>query len=190
MMKEYDWKNFMTKRIFIFIFILLVSFSFAKTVFAQTDTSSSSAVKKQETVDYTLPYPGLLPDNPLYFLKSARDKVIEFLISSSQKKAEFFLLSSDKRLNTGYYLIQKNKDDMGVLYISKSNNYMHMAVSQAKEAGQNGVDVLSKALISVQKHEEIIKNVETQVDKKNRSKLEEEFKRLEEIMSLIKKKSS
>ncbi len=178
----------MIRRIIIFIFILLVSFSFAKTVFAQADTSSSSAMKKEETVDYTLPYPGLLPDNPLYFLKSARDKIIEMLISSPQKKAEYFLLSSDKRLNTGYYLIQKDKDDMGVLYISKSNNYMHMAVSQAKEAGQNGVDTLSKASVSMQKHEEIMKKVMTQVDKKNGSKLQEEIKRLKEITTLIKSK--
>lgn len=179
----------MVRKIAIFIFILLVSFSFAKTVFAQTDSSSSSTMKKEENVDYTLPYPGLLPDNPLYFLKSARDKIIEFLISSPQKKAEYFLLSSDKRLNTGYFLIEKNKDDMGVLYISKSNNYMHMAVSSAKEAGQSGTDILSKALTSIKKHEEIIKKVEKDVDKKNRSKLEEEFKRLEEINSLIQKKS-
>ncbi|MGE5042208.1 MAG: DUF5667 domain-containing protein [Candidatus Levyibacteriota bacterium] len=174
----------MLKKIGIFIFILLALGMFSKTVLAQEDsTATPSPVQK---VEYDLPYPGLLPDNPLYFLKSARDKLIEILISSPQKKAEFFLLSSDKRVNTGYYLVQKGKNDLGVLYISKSNNYMHMAILAAKDAGAPGKDLLSKMLTSIKKHEEIIQTVEQKVDKKNRTDLQNEFKRLEDFTSLIK----
>ena len=177
----------MFKKLSVFIFIFLALGIFTKTVLAQDDSVATPSQNVQK-VEYDLPYPGLLPDNPLYFLKSARDKLIEILIASPQKKAEFFLLSSDKRVNTGYYLIQKNKKDLGVLYISKSNNYMHMAITSAKSAGETGTSLLSKMLTSIQKHEEIIKTVEGQVDKKNRTQLENELKRLEEFTTLINKK--
>lgn len=140
-----------------------------------------------EDVEYTLPYPGMLPDNPLYNLKALRDRIIEFLISTPQKKAEFYLLSSDKRVNVGYYLILKDKDDMGVLYISKSNNYMNMAINQGYEAKENGKDTLGKIKTSIKKHQELIRDVEAKVDKKNKSKLEEETKRLDKMSTLIKK---
>lgn len=181
-------KTFMKRRILAFIFILFVSFSQVKTVFAQSDTSVATQSPSIQMVNYDLPYPGLLPDNPLYFLKTFRDKIIELLITNPEKKAEFYLLSSDKRMNVGYYLIQKDKDTMGVLYISKSNNYMHMAILSAKDAGTSGTSILSKMLTSIKKHEEVAKDLEGKVDKKNISEIENEIKRMEDFTLLIKGK--
>lgn len=183
-----------------FLLVLPFHFAFAQDISDQQSTSggqielSPSTVPtatpspRAQKVDYTLPYPGLLPDNPLYALKAIRDKVIEFLISDPVKKADFYLLSSDKRVNTGYYLIMKDKDDMGVLYISKSNNYMSMAESQALSAGSKGNETVQRIKTAIKKHEEVINQMESQVDKKNRTKLQHEIDRLEEMQSLIKKK--
>lgn len=183
-----------------FLLVLPFHFTFAQDIPDQQSTSggqielSPSTVPtatpspRAQKVDYTLPYPGLLPDNPLYALKAIRDKVIEFLISDPVKKADFYLLSSDKRVNTGYYLIIKGKDDMGVLYISKSNNYMSMAESQALSAGSKGNETVQRIKTAIKKHEEVINQMESQVDKKNRTKLQHEIDRLEEMQSLIKKK--
>lgn len=173
--------------IFSILFIVVAS----KNSFAQelsiTPIASASPTPVVENVEYTLPYPGMLPDNPLYNLKAMRDRVIEFLISTPIKKSEFYLLSSDKRVNTGYYLILKNKDDMGVLYISKSNNYMSMAITEGYNAKENGRDILQKIKTSIKKHKQLITDVESKVDKKNRSKLEYEVKRLDKMSTLIKK---
>lgn len=139
-------------------------------------------------VDYPLPYPGLLPDNPLYVFKAIRDKIIEFLISDPAKKAEFYLLSSDKRVNTGYYLILKGENDMGVLYISKSNSYLSMANTQAFLAGERGKGTLQNIKKSILKHEEVINLVKPKVDYKNRTKLDYELGRLVQLQSLMKKK--
>lgn len=141
-----------------------------------------------QKVDYQLPYPGLLPDNPLYTFKAVRDKVIEFLISDPAKKAEFYLLASDKRVNTGYYLILKNQDDMGVLYISKSNNYLSMAEGQARLAKERGAGVMQTIKASIRKHAEVIDQAKPKLDKKNRTKLKYEIDRLEKLQSLIEKK--
>lgn len=174
--------------IFLAIFFVSGSLSFAKEI---TPTSSPSATPtpKVEAINYELPYPGLLPDNPLYFLKAARDRVIQFLISDPVKKAEFNLLSSDKRTSTALHLINKNKDDMGVLYISKGNNYMHMAIIDAKNSGERAKTVLDRIKTSIKKHEEVIGSVLSSVDKTNRTKLQQELNRLRDLETLISGKS-
>lgn len=149
---------------------------------------TATPTPKPQQVDYTLPYPGMLPDNPLYVLKAARDRMIEFLISDPAKKAEFYLLSSDKRVNTGYYLILKNKDDMGVLYVSKGTNYMDKAITSAKSSGERGKGVLQNIKTSIKKHEEVIQGLMSKVGKENRTKLNNEIARLVKMESRLLKK--
>lgn len=176
--------------VFFFAFLFVLSFP----VHAQEIDLSISTVPtvtptpKPQQVDYTLPYPGLLPDNPLYALKAARDRMIEFLISDPAKKAEFYLLSSDKRVNTGYYLILKNKDDMGVLYVSKGTNYMDKAITSAKSSGERGKGVIQNIKTSIKKHEEVIQGLMAKVGKENRTKLKNEVERLAKMESRIIKK--
>ncbi len=165
-------------------------FIFSQNIFAQSFSPSPAASSTPtpiiEEVEYTLPYPGMLPDNPLYNLKAIRDRIIEFLISSPFKKAEFYLLSSDKRFNSGYYLILKDKDDMGVLYISKSNNYMSMGITEATKAKEQGVPLLQTMKIAIKKHTQLLKDLEGKVDQENKSKLKNEAGRLKKMESLIK----
>lgn len=181
----------MKKTLLIFTFLTLFVLASSRSIFAQELSVSPSATASptpvSENVEYTLPYPGMLPDNPLYNLKALRDRIIEFLISTPVKKSEFYLLSSDKRVNTGYYLILKDKDDMGVLYVSKSNNYMNMAISEGYKAKEQGREVLQKIKTSIKKHKQVISELEEKVDKKNRTKLKEEVKRLDKMSTLIKK---
>ncbi len=176
----------------LFSLILAVAFVFlfSSKTFAQTLTPSEIATASPtpvvEEIEYALPYPGMLPDNPLYNIKALRDRIIEFLISTPFKKAEFYLLSSDKRFNSGYYLILKDKDDMGVLYISKSNNYMNMAIAEASKAKEPGVKLLQTMKTSMKKHAQLIKDLEPKVDQENKTKLKQETERLTRMQSLIK----
>jgi len=144
-----------------------VSFSTSNEAFAQEELSikeatMSSAPKK---VDYELPYPGILPDNPLYFLKMIRDRIVGFLISDPLKKAEFDLLHADKRLNAGIYLLDKNKDKNASLAqstISKGEDYFEQAVKnvrQAKERGLDTKDILRRLSPSSIKHQEILQSL-------------------------------
>jgi hypothetical protein len=184
----------MKVKVFSMLFISVVFvFIFVKTVSAQVIELSptipiSTPTAGVETVDYQLPYPGLLPDNPLYVFKAARDKVVEFLISDPVKKAEFYLLSSDKRVNTGYYLIIKGKHDMGMLYISKSNSYLSLANSAIAQSGENGKSIRDRLGIAVKKHIELLNSLKKKIDKKNSTKLSIEIKRLEKFQTLINKK--
>ena len=64
----------------------------SKTVTQQTATQAGNVQMTTETtVKYELPYPGILPDNPLYFLKQIRDWIMERLITDPLKKIEFYM---------------------------------------------------------------------------------------------------
>ena len=87
-------------------YILLISFIvFVPFVTYFVLGASETLVKApQEKVIYNLPYPGLLPDSPLYITKIARDRITDFLTRDNLKKAELYLLYSDKRASMSLVL--------------------------------------------------------------------------------------
>lgn len=101
----------MTERILVFIFSifyfssLLVSDAKAQSI----SQNSSPTPQASVSADYNLPYPGILPDHPLYKLKVLRDKVTTFLIRDPIKKAEYHLLLADKRIYMSRLLVDKGK---------------------------------------------------------------------------------
>ena len=129
-----------------------------------------------QTVDYTLPYPGILPDNPLYFLKAIRDNIYGWLISDPLKKTKFDLLMADKRLQMGVFLINEGHDKISLAYqtISKGENYMSQAIdmsSAAKAQNENIAGVTNTLRIATEKHLEVLKGLEKQVPASQRSEL-------------------
>lgn len=168
--------------------ILLVVFQFtAVPVSAQTITIAASQSAEIATppaqIQYNLPYPGILPDHPLYFLKVVRDRVVGFLINDQIKKAEFNLLQSDKKLFSARMLFDADKDELGFETLSKSNNYMHNAISsanRAQELGRDPSEIVQKIGVSIAKHEESINEL-IKADTEFKKQLEDEQKRLDEI---------
>src|SRR3989344_603055 len=147
--------------------------------------SETPEIKK--SVEYNLPYPGLLPDSPLYSLKSLRDKIVSFLISSPLKKAEFNLLQADKRLNAGMYLFNAAKGDakkinLAIVTISKAENYFFEAIAEIRKANSQGIDTKSlteKLVDSSRKHQEVVKSLEEKSKGSIRENLATERKRAE-----------
>lgn len=122
-------------------YFLLSFFSFLVLVpaaFAQSDQlpATASAILSPAPVEYSLPYPGLLPDSPLYIVKVTRDRIVGFLIHEPLKKAEFNLLQSDKRINAAAYLLHKdkNKEELALSTAAKALNYYEEAIGKAAEA--------------------------------------------------------
>jgi hypothetical protein len=147
------------------------------TVFAQDamleKSATKSAEEKMEKVEYQLPYPGILPDNPLYFMKMLRDRITSFLISDPKKKAEFHLLSADKRLNAGVYLLDsKDLDDkkieLAISTISKAENYFSESIQKVNEARSQGVEALdmqTRLKNALAKHTEVVMSLENKISK-------------------------
>lgn len=143
------------KKLLFLLLIILFSFLPVQNSFAQ-DASPSSQVKH---VNYDLPYPGILPDNPLYFLKAVRDNFLAIFISDPLKKAEYDLLMADKRLASSKSLVDLKRYNLAITTLSKSGNYFDKAIQEAvaaKKQGKNADSILDKLLLSSQKHQEII----------------------------------
>jgi hypothetical protein len=172
------------------LFFFNLNFVFAQEELKIDDTDSYST--ESACVDYALPYPGLLPDSPLYFLKVARDVVTKFFISDSFKKAEYDLLQADKNLNTGYYLFLKNvnKDKMILSSISRGETSFENVIkdiSAAKEQGVDVMDFVDKMTLSLQKHKEILTEIKKGTSSKDKEGVEKELKRVRDFQELVNK---
>jgi hypothetical protein len=158
------------------ILFLFISPGFQKT-FAQSTPSAQIL-----NVQYDLPYTGLLPDNPLYFLKALRDNLVGLLIADPLKKADYDLLMANKRLSGAEDLLSKGKDDLAITTLSKSGNYFYQAIEKVKDAkrqGENINDVLSRLTTASLKHQQIIFQMISQANKNTKGTLGAALSRVE-----------
>ena len=140
------------------IFLIVISiFLSSMSTLAQEEASEASS---SQEIEYTLPFPGILPDHPLYFLKLFRDKVLDFLVQDPIKRIELDLLMADKRLNMGSFLMEKGKPVLAEATVFKGEKYFLKITEELQVVkGQNrGMDqsLLSKIKEASLKHEEII----------------------------------
>lgn len=151
--------------------------------------TQSAVVSPTSAPDYTLPYPGILPDNPLYILKVFRDRLILFFISSPTKKSSFYLLQSDKRLEASWYLLKRDgkSDSLAVSTLSKSTNYLSQAFDSAMQAKKDGDDLsdlptrLQSALV---KHITVVGKM-AQMPGVSQGSFEQEEKRLTDLQKSV-----
>ncbi len=147
------------KKLFLASLLFFLLFLKSEVVVAKEATASAAPVR----VEYELPYPGLLPDNPLYFLKAIRDNLQKFFISDPLRKAEFDLLQANKRLKAGEILIMKGKFDLGFTTLSKAGNYFEdglVKVQLAKKQGNDVNSLLSEMFTAAKKQQEVMQNLE------------------------------
>ena len=176
-------KQSMKKSIILIIILFTFLINFQR-VFAQ-DAASSSAIVNQE-VNYFLPYPGILPDNPLYFLKALRDRAVSMMISDPLKKVEFNLLMADIRLNAAQYLFAKgeNKYTLAETTISKGENYFYNAlvmIDVAKRQGMPINNIVSNLKTASLKHQQVIKELKNKSTGMISSRLAEDERRAKDF---------
>src|SRR3990172_4345567 len=131
------------KKIFLsFIFFIII---FSSPVYAQSKilipTVSTTPSPTPVMIDYSLPYPGILPGNPLYSIKMLRDRIMELFISDHLKKANFYLLQADKRVSSSLMLFEKQDKELGQTTLSKAQNYLEKSLEKAIQAKNSGKDV-------------------------------------------------
>ena len=131
------------KKYFLTLFVvsLVLGAYVPKTVVAATPTEMMVSVTPspmmeasaegiaQKKAEYVLPYPGILADHTLYFLKKFRDQILEKLISDPAKKVEFSVLQADKQLNAGIFLEAKGKMALAATMFTEEAQFMKQAVA-------------------------------------------------------------
>jgi hypothetical protein len=166
------------KKLLLGILLILFFFNSQKS-FAQSTPSAQIS-----NVQYDLPYTGILPDSPLYFLKALRDNVLALFITDPLKKAEYELLMADKRLGGAEALLAKDKDALAITTLSKSGNYFYQAIGQAaiaKRQGENVNDVVSKLVTASIKHQQVIFQMIQQANKNTKGILESSLNRVKDF---------
>lgn len=125
-------------------------------------TATAKVAQNGDKVDYYLPYPGILPDHPLYWLKMIRDRIMLWLTQEPQQRFQRILLYADKRIGAAQVLIEGGKVDLGVSTATKAEKYLEQSIQQYRKLKQVGKaapeteDQLKRALL---KHEEVLKAV-------------------------------
>lgn len=139
--------------------LIIIFFSFIFS-FALAQEATPLTVKPSPTpLEYALPYPGILPDHPLYFLKRLRDTILLRLVSSPLRKVEFYILLSDKRLNMSISLMESGKEELALKTSEEAIGFLRMAekdifmIAAGAEPGVNSLkDKLDNSLL---KHSEV-----------------------------------
>lgn len=140
----------------------LIATILASPVLAQKPSKNATTtdVVTTKKIEYVLPYPGILPDHSLYFLKQVRDKILDFLIVDPVRKAEFYILQADKRLGMGMMLLDKNNRALAEATMSKGENYMERAISSLVNLKATGKEIpgylIDRLERSTGKHVEIL----------------------------------
>lgn len=132
----------------------------------------------QAGVNYYLPYPGILPDHPLYWAKMTRDRLQLLLIADKELKAEKMLLYADKRLGAGWALVEGQKADLGVTTLTKGEKYLEQAAQLGEAAGFK--EKITKARL---KHEEVLKLLAEKTSGRNQEVIKELITKLSEQTS-------
>lgn len=158
----------------ILVLFIIVGASVPKSVYAVNSADTSVMMEKKSTAsadtakdgaeqkkaEYALPYPGILADHPLYFLKKLRDSILEKLISDPTKKVEFYILQADKQLNAGIFLEAKGNAKLAVTMFGEEVNFMKQAVTSANMYKSQGKAVpqyvIEKLNMSITKHLELL----------------------------------
>ncbi|MBN1263667.1 MAG: hypothetical protein JW991_04915 [Candidatus Pacebacteria bacterium] len=130
-------------------------------------TGAVRLVEAENAVDYYLPYPGILPDHPLYLLKMIRDRIQLFLTTNRLKKAERLLHYADKRIGAAEVLVEGGKPELGITTATKAEKYLEQAIAQEKEASEDGIETLAfleRLEIACLKHEEVLSAIKTKAE--------------------------
>lgn len=120
-------------------------------------------------VEYSLPYPGLLPDSPFYALKVMRDTIVTGVIFDQKQRAFYELFLSDKRLAAAQALLAKKETALAMTTVTKAQDYYSQAVDLAVKV--NSQDLTEKLVVSGAKHEDLILEFKTLVTGTNVDKL-------------------
>ncbi|MCA9371851.1 hypothetical protein KC726_03040 [Candidatus Woesebacteria bacterium] len=151
---------------FLTFFLLLISVPSTYMI-----SQSQNIQIEPKTVVYNLPYPGILPDHPLYFLKSIRDDLLLVTTRDPNKKAQLLLHLSDKQIATSKALLEKGKEEKALGSLDKSQDLFKDIFSIIKTAKAQGQDVPSEfketLLQSNTKHKEVVSEILEEVSEAN-----------------------
>ncbi|NTU73009.1 hypothetical protein HGB07_02415 [Candidatus Roizmanbacteria bacterium] len=121
-------------------FVTLYFFTYPGATFANTDSNTST---------YEMPYPGMLPDNPLYLLKETRDYMVEFGTRDPLSKAELNLVCADKHVSMGVELVKKGKNALALRSLASSEEHTARAIDVLEKSIKQGASPSGELMVKL-----------------------------------------
>jgi hypothetical protein len=166
----------MSKTLIASSLIAFVLFLAVPLFFVLSNATQTIAISNDK-VEYNLPYPGILPDNPLYGFKALRDRFVELTTRDHMKKANLYLLYSDKRAGAAVMLAQKGKSQLAATTFAKGEKYFAQIPGILKTSKSQGVGATSEFIqqlkLSNAKHHELLDQLLADVPQGDRGGLQE-----------------
>ena len=191
---KFNSKLIITFLLFAFCFLLFVQPVAAQEQLEFEVTESTEATEDAD-VKYDLAYPGILPDHPLYWLKTIRDRIWGFLIRDPLRKSQWYLLMADKGIWAAQILAEKGKFDLVISIVAKAEKYFEMAAdkaNQAEEMGKGDKAFFEKIIKASLKHNEVLQTILEKTPEESKSMIETVMKYPEEakekVLMLLKEK--
>jgi hypothetical protein len=150
---------------FLFVFLFFTSFSQA-----QDGPLQRGIPLPRPTIEYALPYPGILPDHTLYPIKVFRDSIVLFFTRDLVKRTHIQLLFADKKMSMGYVLWQRGKYELASEYFVKGERNMIEAIttlSMVKKTDAPPPGLADKIELALKKHDEVMSECLSQVPSGN-----------------------
>lgn len=153
------------KRIVSILSFILLFRVFTLPVIGQTPFPSVSPTVSP-SLGYALPYAGILPDHPLYFLKQIRDRILILLTRDPLKNSQLHLVLADKSLVMGELLWEKGNYNLSLSTFNRGEKYLLMSVLMLfdlKKSMTIPPGVADKFDLAAKKHEEVIVDLMTNI---------------------------
>ena len=143
----------------------LIILSFSVTLIHAQEPNETPQASPTPTIQYKMPYPGMLPDNSLYKLKVLRDKIILALIQDPNKKAGYYLLLANKQLLMSRMLIDKGNIPLARETALKGENQITLMTFVFKNAGREPqANFLDEVKLASLKHQELLEEIISKVN--------------------------
>ncbi len=168
--RVYNGENgFEMKKTICSFFLIIYCFLLVSPVSAELAPPTLSPTPIVE-VEYYLPYPGILPNHPLYFLKNIRDQIILWSTRDLVKKSQLYLLLADKKIAMTQALWEQKIFDLS-LQTGKKAEYdlltsVEILVKLDKSSPPRGL--LDRFELACKKHEEILTKIMITTDGEER----------------------
>lgn len=151
-----------------------------------TENITPSPIYSPQQIDYPLPYPGILPDKPFFFIKEFRDKIWEITTLNPYKKTEFYLMQADKKLSSALVLFNSDTK-CSEKTAASSLDYLEKAINQeaiAKNSPGNLLELSQKIIQSSIKQTEMIEGLYRNSNGDFKVKFEKDLNRAKNLKKL------
>lgn len=119
-----------------FLVTLTIFLSFSNVIFAQ-NKNNETATPSSEITSFELFWPivaGKTIDDPLYGLKTLKEKVREFFIFGKAQKADYHIFLVTKRVVEAEKLIGEGKKELAIKTLDKAIAFLKSAGAEVSEA--------------------------------------------------------